>query len=96
MPRVDGLAGKYCVAMLIDFYLPRRHSSYSLAGQKVIKAGKKINVLIRVLIIEIVSNAPMLEVPGWLDNAILPKEPIVVKAENSTAFGVVVTMISAM
>ena len=64
MPRVDELVGKHCTATLLDFYFQRRDSSYFLAGHKVIKAGKKINVPIKVLIIEMVSNVPMLDVPG--------------------------------
>jgi len=96
MPRVDELSGKHFAEVQLDFYFSRRDLSYFFVGQKVINTGKKINVPIKVLIIEIVSNAPMLEVPGWLDKAMLPKEPIVVKAENSTALGVVVPMTSSI
>ena len=36
----------------------------------------------------IVNNSPMLAVPGCDDNAILPNEPMVVKALKTTARGV--------
>ena len=42
-----------------------------------------------------VNSNPMLEVPGWLDKAMLPKEPIVVKALKTIALGVDVLITSS-
>ena len=78
------------VRLLQDFI-----SFVPLYGQSLIIVGSTIKVQVKVLAIAIVSNAPILEVPGWLDKAILPKDPIVVKAENTTALGVVEVIISS-
>ena len=62
-------------------------------GHATSKAGKATRVLNSERVMAIVSNTPMLEVPGWLDNAMLPKEPIVVSALKITALGVEVFII---
>ena len=43
---------------------------------------------------EIVNSSPMLAVPGCDDNAILANEPMVVKALNTTARGVLLVAIA--
>ena len=54
----------------------------------VINAGKTTRVHPSDKAIAMVNNTPIDDVPGWEDNAILPKEPMVVKALNKTALGV--------
>lgn len=39
-------------------------------------------------LMEIVSIVPMLDIPGWLESANAPKDPMVVKALRITARGV--------
>ena len=62
-------------------------------GHAASKAGKTTRVHNSESAIAIVSNIPMLEVPGWLDKAMLPKDPIVVSALKITALGVEVVII---
>ena len=79
------------VRLLQDFI-----SFVLLYGQSLIIVGSTIKVQVKVLAIAIVSSTPILEVPGWLDREILPNDPIVVKAENTTALGVVEIIISSV
>ena len=57
-------------------------------GHTISNAGNTISVQISDRAMAMVNNMPMLEVPGWLERAMLPKDPIVVKALNMTARGV--------
>ena len=79
------------VKLLQDFI-----SFVFLYDQNPIIVGSTIKVQVKVLTIAIVRSTPILEVPGWLDRAILPNDPIVVKAENTTALGVVEIIISSV
>ena len=53
-----------------------------------IRAGNTPSMHIRLIVMATVNSIPMLDVPGWLDNAIEPNEPMVVRALNRTARGV--------
>jgi hypothetical protein len=64
-------------------------------GKRTIKAGNTNSVQTNVKTIAMLSNIPILAVPGWLDNAIVLKDPIVVNALNITAYGVLVCKTSA-
>ena len=49
---------------------------------------KKLGLAVAAVALVAVPNTPMLAVPRWLERARAQKEPIVVKALNSTARGV--------
>ena len=63
-------------------------------GHEASNAGKMINVQMSDSVMAMVSKTPMLDVPGWLERAMLPKEPMVVKALKMMARGVDVAMTS--